>query len=186
MELKILLTAIPDVRVIVPARHQDARGFFSETYNKRAWTQAGMELDFVQDNHVLSVQAGVVRGLHYQVSPFAQDKLVRVLRGAVFDVAVDLRKRSPTFGKHVAVTLTAVEGNQVLVPKGFAHGYCTLEPNSEVFYKVTAYYSLEAERGLLWNDPELGIEWPIGFDEAVVSSRDERFPRLGDLRDFFD
>lgn len=185
MGLKILPTAIPDVKVIMAPRHQDPRGFFSETYNKRVWAQAGLDLDFVQDNHALSVEAGVVRGLHYQVSPFAQDKLVRVLRGAVFDVAVDLRKSSPTLGKHVAVILTAVEGNQVLIPKGFAHGYCTLEPNSEVFYKVTGYYSPESERGVLWNDSELGIKWPVRLDQAVLSGRDKLFPPLRDLRDFF-
>src|SRR5271169_671685 len=134
MKIEIRTAGVPDVRVIVPRRYPDGRGFFSETYNKIDLAEAGIELDFVQDNHSLSVERGVVRGLHYQIPPAAQDKLVRVVRGAVFDVALDLRKGSSTFGTVVSVILSAREGNQVLVPKGFAHGYCTLEPNTEIVY----------------------------------------------------
>lgn len=184
-ELDIQVTAIPDVKVIVPLRHLDNRGCFCESYNKRALAAAGIELEFVQDNYSLSVERGVVRGLHYQVYPFAQDKLVRVVRGAVFDVAVDLRKGSPTFGRSVSVVLSAAEGKQILVPKGFAHGFCTLEPNTEVAYKVTGYYSRDHERGLLWNDPALGIAWPITPLEAMLAERDRLSPRFADLQDLF-
>lgn len=184
-ELDIQATAIPDVKVIVPRRYADSRGYFCESYNKRTLAAAGIELEFVQDNYSLSVEPGVVRGLHYQIHPCAQDKLVRVVRGAVFDVVVDLRKASPTFGRSVSIVLSAAEGNQLLVPKGFAHGFCTLEPNTEVAYKVTDYYSREHERGLLWNDPALGIAWPISPKEAILAERDLRFPRFADLHDLF-
>jgi dTDP-4-dehydrorhamnose 3,5-epimerase len=184
--VEVLATGIPDVKIIRLAKHADGRGFFSETYNKRELARAGIEIDFVQDNHSLSVAKGVVRGLHYQIPPFAQDKLVRVLRGAVFDVAVDLRRGSPTLGQYVSVVLSADNWDQVLVPRGFAHGFCTLESKTEVLYKVSNYYSPESERGLFWADPELGIKWPITLAEAVVSERDSRFPRFRDLRDLFD
>ena len=186
MKIEIRATRIPAVKVIVPRRYSDGRGFFSETYKKNALAEAGIELDFVQDNHSLSVEKGVVRGLHYQIPPSAQDKLVRVVRGAVFDVALDIRKGSSTFGKFVSAVLSAREGNQVLVPKGFAHGYCTLEPNTEVVYKVTAYYSPENERGVLWNDPHLNIPWPITEAEATLSEKDKCFPLLAAVHDLFD
>jgi dTDP-4-dehydrorhamnose 3,5-epimerase len=140
----------------------------------------------VQDNHSLSVERGVIRGLHFQIPPFAQDKLVRVVRGAVFDVAVDLRKASPTFCQHVTVVLSAEEWNQVLVPVGFAHGFCTLEPNTEVIYKVTNYYSPQHDRGVLWNDPELGIPWPVSDAEALLSEKDKRQPQFSQLGAIFD
>jgi dTDP-4-dehydrorhamnose 3,5-epimerase len=163
----------------------DHRGFFSETYNKKAYVALGINLDFIQDNHSLSVERGVIRGLHFQVAPFAQDKLVRVVHGSVFDVAVDLRRGSPTFGQHVSVILSQNEWNQILVPKGFAHGICTLEPNTEVIYKVTSYYAPEHDRGLLWSDPALGITWPISPDEAILSDKDKRQPRLSELKETF-
>ncbi|MHB8652830.1 MAG: dTDP-4-dehydrorhamnose 3,5-epimerase [Terriglobia bacterium] len=186
MTVEIRPTGIPEVKVIVPRRYPDGRGYFSETYNKKVLAEAGIELDFVQDNHSLSVETGVVRGLHYQIPPSAQDKLVRVVRGAVFDVAVDLRKGSSTFGKFASVVLSAREGNQVLVPKGFAHGYCTLEPNTELVYKVTAYYSPESERGVLWNDSRLNIPWPITEAETILSEKDKRFLPLAEVHDLFE
>lgn len=184
--MEVVALDIPDVKIIRPKKFGDCRGFFSETYNRRALAAFGVSLDFVQDNHSLSVEKGVIRGLHFQIPPFAQDKLVRVARGAVFDVAVDLRRGSPTFGKHVSAVLSAREWNQILVPIGFAHGLCTLEPETEVIYKVTDYYSPEHDKGLLWNDPELGIKWPISPSEAVLSDKDKKQPRLSELRDFFD
>jgi len=184
--MEVSLTAIPEVKLIKTRIFRDPRGVFSETYNKQAWAQAGIELEFVQDNHSLSVQKGVVRGLHFQASPFEQDKLVRVVRGGVFDVAVDLRRRSPTFGKHVSVILSAEEWNQLLVPAGFAHGFCTLEPNTEVIYKVTRYYSPAHDRGILWNDPQLGIAWPVTEREALLSEKDRKLPRFADCREFFE
>ncbi|MEX2445726.1 MAG: dTDP-4-dehydrorhamnose 3,5-epimerase [Dehalococcoidia bacterium] len=177
--------AIPDVRLITPVRHGDARGFFSETYNRRALAEHGIDIEFVQDNHSLSGPRGTVRGLHYQLPPFAQDKLLRVVRGAVFDVAVDLRRESPTFGQHVSAVLSADEGTQVLVPAGFAHGFCTLEADTEVIYKVSDYYAPDHDRGITWDDPDLGIEWPVGVDEAVLSDRDRRHPAFRDATDLF-
>src|SRR5215475_2300724 len=164
---EVLATEIPDVKLIIPRIYRDHRGFFSETYNRVDLATLGVNLEFVQDNHSLSVEKGVVRGLHFQIPPFAQDKLVRVIRGSIFDVAVDIRKGSPTYGKHVARIISAADWNQFLVPIGFAHGFCTLEANTEVIYKVTNYYSAEHDRGVLWNDPDLGIPWPIEQTLAI-------------------
>ena len=183
--LQVITTEIADVKIIVPRIHTDRRGFFSETYNKIGFAELGANLEFVQDNHSLSVERGVVRGLHFQIPPFAQDKLVRVIRGSVFDVAVDIRRGSPTYGKHVARIISAADWNQFLVPAGCAHGFCTLESNTEVIYKVTNYYSSEHDRGLLWNDPDLGIAWPIGDAEAVLSEKDLALPRFSDLPAYF-
>ena len=177
--------SIPDVKVLTLKKHEDHRGFFSEVYNKRTLAAAGINIDFVQDNHSLSAERGTVRGLHFQVPPFAQDKLVRVVRGSVFDVAVDLRRGSPTYGKHVSAALSAEGWNQILVPIGFAHGLMTLEPDTEVLYKVSNYYSAEHDKGLLWNDPALGIEWPVAEDEAILSAKDKVQPRLADLLPYF-
>jgi dTDP-4-dehydrorhamnose 3,5-epimerase len=148
--------------------------------------EAGIELDFVQENHSFSLEKGVVRGLHYQARPFAQDKLLRVIRGTLFDVAVDLRRSSPTFGKYVSVILSAEKWNQILVPKGFAHGFATLEPNTELVYKLTNYYRPQYERGLFWQDPEVGIAWPVSAAEAIVSEKDIRLPRFSELKDLFE
>lgn len=183
--IRIAETSIPDVKLVVPDRFGDARGFFSETYSRRVFEEAGFAREFVQDNHSLSGQKGVVRGMHFQVPPHAQAKLVRVVRGSILDVAVDIRRGSPTFGNHVAVTLSAENWTQALIPAGFAHGFCTLEPNTEVLYKVDAYWSPESERGLLWNDPDLGISWPVAAEDAVISERDRHYPRLRDLTDTF-
>jgi dTDP-4-dehydrorhamnose 3,5-epimerase len=182
MELTRL--AIPEVCLLAPRKHGDHRGFFSETYSKRAFAEAGIEADFVQDNHSLSAEAGTVRGLHFQVPPRAQAKLLRVVRGAVFDVAVDLRQGSPTYGQHVSAVISAAAWNQIYVPGGFAHGFCTLEPETEVLYKVTEFYAPEAEQGLLWNDPALAIDWPANAG-AVLSERDGAWPRLRDLSRVF-
>jgi dTDP-4-dehydrorhamnose 3,5-epimerase len=176
VHMDIQNTAIADVKLIKPKKMGDARGFFSETYNQRALATLSVSGSFVQDNHSLSVQKGTVRGLHFQLPPFAQDKLVRVIRGAVFDVALDLRRGSPTFKRHVAVVLSQAEWNQIFVPIGFAHGFCTLEPETEVIYKVNNYYSPEHERGILWNDPELAIPWPVSEREAFVSDKDRKNP----------
>jgi dTDP-4-dehydrorhamnose 3,5-epimerase len=146
---------------ISPRKFGDDRGFFSETYNAKSFAEAGIDLTFVQDNHSYSAAKGVVRGLHYQLPPFAQDKLVRVTRGAILDVAVDIRKSSPTFGKWVALEVSAEKWNQILVPKGFAHGFMTLVENTEVIYKVTEYYSPEHDRSIRFDDPAIGIDWPI-------------------------
>lgn len=174
--MEIERTAIPDVMLFTPKRFGDVRGFFSETFNKRTMAEAGIGLDFVQDNHSLSAEKGVVRGLHFQIPPRAQDKLVRVTRGAIFDVAIDLRKSSPTYGQHVSAVISAENWRQIWVPKGFAHGFCTLEPNTEVIYKVTDTYAPEYDRGLAWNDPTLAIAWPVAAGEAVLSGKDHTHP----------
>jgi dTDP-4-dehydrorhamnose 3,5-epimerase len=184
--LEVEPTTIPDVKILTPKRFDDGRGFFSEVYNRRRLAEAGLDLNFVQDNHSVSTQAGTIRGLHFQIPPFAQAKLVRVVRGRLLDVAVDLRRSSPTFGQHVAVELSAENWRQLLVPAGFAHGFCTLEPNTEVLYKVTNYYSVEHDRGLAFDDPALGIPWPVTHAEAVLSEKDRKHPRLSELPSYFD
>ncbi|WP_298380459.1 dTDP-4-dehydrorhamnose 3,5-epimerase [Azospirillum sp.] len=176
---------IPDIKIIRPRKFGDHRGFFSETYNKQTFLAAGIDLEFVQDNQSLSADVGTLRGLHFQTPPFAQDKLVRVVRGAILDVAVDIRRGSPTFGRHVKAVISAAEWNQILVPIGFAHGFCTLEPDTEVIYKVTNYYSPAHDRGLAWDDPDLGIDWPLPPGGAVLSDKDRTHPRLADLNDCF-
>jgi dTDP-4-dehydrorhamnose 3,5-epimerase len=185
VDVEVTALAIPDVKIIRPKKFADHRGFFSETYNSAALAKAGIELDFLQDNHSLSTERGVVRGLHFQTPPFAQDKLVRVVRGAIFDVAVDIRRGSSTFGKHVSAVVSAKEWNQILVPVGFAHGFCTLEPDTEVIYKVTNYYSPAHDKGLRWDDPALGIDWPISSDRAILSDKDRAQPLLMELDYFF-
>jgi dTDP-4-dehydrorhamnose 3,5-epimerase len=178
-------TVLAALKIITPKKHGDHRGFFSETYNRQALAGAGVDLEFVQDNHSLSAQAGTLRGLHFQAPPFAQHKLVRVVRGAVLDVAVDLRAASATYGRHVAVTLSAENWRQLLIPVGFAHGFCTLEPDTEVVYKVTNYYSADHDRGLAWDDPALGIVWPVAAERVVLSDKDRKHPMLRDLPAIF-
>jgi dTDP-4-dehydrorhamnose 3,5-epimerase len=178
-------TAIPAVKIITPRKHGDARGFFSEVYNKNLFEAAGLHLDFVQDNHSVSATVGTLRGLHFQTPPFAQDKLLRVARGRILDVAVDIRRSSPTFGKHVAVELSAENWRQLLVPAGFAHGFVTLEPDTEVLYKVTAFYSAANDRGLAWNDPDIGVSWPLPPGGPTLSDKDARWPRLKDAPELF-
>jgi len=176
--MQVQALEIPDVKLITPVKHADDRGFFSETFHAEALARAGVDGRFVQDNHSLSRQRGVVRGLHYQVPPRAQGKLVRVTRGAVFDVAVDLRRGSPTFAKHVSAVLSAANWAQLWIPVGFAHGFCTLESDTEVQYKVTDYYAPDCDHGILWSDPALGIPWPVPVAEAILSEKDRRQPLL--------
>jgi dTDP-4-dehydrorhamnose 3,5-epimerase len=183
--LQIIPTALPEVKELRPIRHRDARGFFCEIFRADTLREAGIDAAFVQENQSLSVDRGVVRGLHFQTPPMAQSKLVRVAAGAILDVAVDIRHGSPTCGRHVAIVLSAADGNQLFVPEGFAHGFCTLEPNSEVIYKVNCYYSPENDRGLLWNDPALDIAWRVTADAAILSDKDRRQPLLADLPAYF-
>ncbi|SJZ85529.1 dTDP-4-dehydrorhamnose 3,5-epimerase [Consotaella salsifontis] len=172
---------LPDVIEITPKKFGDDRGFFAETFNRAQLAEAGIDLDWVQDNQSLSAAALTLRGLHYQEPPFAQDKLVRVLKGRIFDVAVDIRAGSPSFGRWVAVELSAQTFNQLLVPAGFAHGFLTLEPDTEVFYKVSAPYSKAHDRSIRWDDPDIGIEWPLGGGQPTLSDKDRAAPRLAEV-----
>ena len=183
--MQLIETEIPDVKILVPKKHGDYRGFFSEVYSRPVLRELGIDVEFVQDNHSLSVEKGVLRGLHYQIAPAAQDKLVRVVRGAILDVAVDVRRSSPTFGRHVGAVLSADNWRQIFVPKGFAHGFVTLEPNTEVLYKVTCCYSPQHERGIRWNDPVLGIDWQVEPARAILSQRDREHPMLAQAQDLF-
>jgi dTDP-4-dehydrorhamnose 3,5-epimerase len=176
---------VPDVALITPRRLEDPRGFFAETWSERAFRARVADVGFVQDNHSKSVRAGTIRGLHFQTPPQAQGKLVRVVRGAILDIAVDIRTGSPARGRSVAVELSATSGGQLWVPAGFLHGFCTLEDDTEVVYKVTAYYSADHDAGVLWDDPDLGLRWPVGAEAAILSDKDRRLPRLRDLPDYF-
>ena len=181
--MRITPQTISDVLLVTPERQGDERGWFMESFRKSALAEAGFAREFVQDNQAFSARAGTVRGLHFQIAPHAQDKLIRVTRGAILDVAVDLRPGSPSFGRHVAAELSAANLGQLLVPRGFAHGYQTLSDDCEVSYKVTAYYAPRAERGLLWSDPVLGVAWPIPPERAQVNARDRAWPTLEGLGD---
>lgn len=172
--------AIADVVLVQPVRHGDDRGYFCETYKKPQFDAFGLDITFVQDNESLSREVGVVRGLHFQSPPMAQAKLVRAVRGAIFDVAVDIRKGSPSYGRWVAATLTAEKGEQLLVPHGFAHGFCTLEPDTIVAYKVDAPYSPPHDAGIRWDDPDLAIDWPLAAGAAILSGKDRAAPLLRD------
>jgi dTDP-4-dehydrorhamnose 3,5-epimerase len=172
--------AIPEVMLVTPRRFSDSRGFFGETWNRAAFAKAGIDVDFVQDNHSHSAQRGVVRGLHCQIAPSVQGKLVRCLKGAIWDVVVDIRAGSPTYGQHVAAVLSAENFTQLWVPGGLLHGFCTLSPDTEVAYKVTAPYDRDAERGVIWNDPDLALPWPVAADEVKLSDKDAALPRLAD------
>ena len=176
--------AIPDVLKITPRRFGDHRGFFAETFSARAYAEAGIRDTFVQDNHSLSAQVGTVRGLHFQAPPHAQAKLVRCGRGAIFDVAVDVRKGSPTYGQWVGAELSADNGAQLYVPVGFAHGFATLLPDSEIVYKCSDYYAPETEGALIWNDSDVGIEWP-DFGTAILSEKDAIAPTLAEFESPF-
>lgn len=185
MALKVEPLEIEDVKLLTPPRFGDARGFFSETYNARAFQAAGIAAEFCQDNHSYSAPAFTVRGLHYQAPPFAQAKLVRVLRGAIVDVAVDVRPGSPSYGKWVRAELSAETGVQIFVPRGFLHGFATLEPDTEVAYKVDAYYSKESDGAVYWNDEMLGIDWGIDPAKAVLSDKDAGAPRFVEFKSPF-
>lgn len=186
MPIEFVATAIPAVKLIIPSRVSDQRGYFSEIYKRNEFEAAGIVVDFVQDNQSLSVLSSTVRGLHYQSHPFAQAKLVRVFRGRIFDVAVDLRASSPTYGRYVSAELSAENGHQMFIPIGFAHGFCSLEPNTEVVYKVTNYYSRAHDFGIAWNDPAIGIKWPVSEAEAILSDKDKLQPRLREIGRAFD
>jgi len=184
--LTVTPTAIDAVKVITPKAFADSRGVFCETYNRQRFFDHGIGLEFVQDNQSVSAAAGTIRGLHFQSPPFAQDKLVRVARGRVYDVAIDLRRSSPTYGRWVAEELSAENGRQLLVPVGFAHGFCTLEPDTVVAYKVTNYYAPANELGIAWNDPDLAIRWPVAADQIVLSDKDGKLPGFASLPTYFD
>lgn len=173
------------VTLVQPRRHGDARGYFAETFRADLFAAAVGETRFLQDNESLSAQAGTVRGLHFQTNPFAQGKLVRCVQGALLDVAVDIRKGSPSFGKSIAVELSAENGKQLWVPPGFAHGFCSLVPDTMISYKVTAYYSAEHDKGLAWDDPAIGIDWPDCADPETLSAKDRVQPNLADLPPYF-
>jgi len=177
--------SIADVLLITPPRFEDNRGFFSETWNEAKLAAAGFAHQFVQDNHSFSRNTGTIRGLHCQIAPAVQGKLVRVVRGAIWDVAVDIRHGSATFGQHVAVTLSAGNWRQLWIPGGFLHGFCTLEPDTEVIYKVTAPYDKAAERAVIWNDPALGLPWPVAAADALLSDKDMVLPVLADCDVWF-
>jgi dTDP-4-dehydrorhamnose 3,5-epimerase len=179
--MEVLALAIPDVKLVRPPRFRDFRGIFCEIHNCSSLSRGGISVDFVQDNCSVSHSVGTIRGLHFQAPPMAQAKLVTVLRGRVHDIVVDCRAGSPTFGQHIGVDLDGEEWRQLFVPEGFAHGFCTLEPDTMVLYKVSAPYAPKLDGGIAWNDPDLGIDWPVAVDKAVVSDKDKKLPRLRDL-----
>ena len=183
--LTITPTAIEAVKILEPRRFADSRGYFCETWNKARLASLGIDFDFVQDNESASTLVGTVRGLHLQKPPSGQVKLVRVLRGCILDVAVDLRRSSPTYGRHVAVELSGQNGRQLLIPIGFAHGFCTLEPDTLISYKVSAPYVPRDDLGLAWDDPDLAIAWPVAHGAALLSDKDMRQPRFYDLPPIF-
>lgn len=174
--MKITPLKIDGLYLVEPVVHQDSRGFFLESYNEDAFLKNGLNYRFIQDNHSLSCEAGVIRGLHYQLNPKAQTKLVRVTAGAIYDVAVDIRKQSKTFGQWIGVILSEENKRQLLVPEGFAHGFCTLITNTQVMYKVDNFYSPEHDRGIIWNDKDLNIDWPVS--NPVLSEKDKKHPEF--------
>lgn len=181
--MNIIKTKFEDAVLIEPKVFGDHRGFFTESYNKELFQQNGIDMDFIQDNHSLSQQPGTLRGMHYQLNDKAQTKLVRVTRGAIYDVIVDIRKGSPTYGEWQGFILSADNKRQLLVPKGFAHGFCTIVENTEVQYKVDELYSPEHDRGIAWNDPALNIDWP--FNNLVLSDKDTKHPTLAEADNNF-
>lgn len=183
--MEFIPTAIPGVVKVVPKRFEDARGFFSEIFKDDLFRSKVEDVAFVQDNMSRSADVGTIRGLHFQTAPATQGKLVRCLKGAILDVAVDIRTGSPSFGRHVAVELTPEEGAWLWVPVGFAHGFCTLQPDTEVLYKVTGSYSAANDKGVAFDDPAIGIAWPVDVAAAVLSDKDRRQPKLADLPAYF-
>jgi dTDP-4-dehydrorhamnose 3,5-epimerase len=182
--MQVIQTKLTGAYIIEPKVYGDHRGFFMESYNSDTFKQNNIDYTFVQDNHSLSQETGVLRGLHYQLSPKAQTKLIRVISGAIYDVIVDIRKGSPTFGQWIGVILSAANKRQLLVPKGFAHGFCTVVPNTEVVYKVDEYYSPIHDRGILWSDPALGIDWPTSH--PILSDKDQKLPLLKEAEIHFE
>ncbi|MUV36896.1 dTDP-4-dehydrorhamnose 3,5-epimerase [Lentibacillus sp. JNUCC-1] len=181
--MKVINTKLDGVKIIEPRVFLDDRGFFMESFNRKSFKDYGVDIDFKQDNHSLSKDKGVIRGLHYQMAPAAQTKLVRVITGAIYDVAVDIRQGSPTFGQWVCATLSDQNHHMLLIPKGFAHGFCTLVPNTHVQYKVDAYYAPEYDRGVRWDDPEVGIDWPT--NKPILSDKDAKQPLLNEADNDF-
>ncbi|MDF2057770.1 dTDP-4-dehydrorhamnose 3,5-epimerase [Priestia megaterium] len=181
--MNVIKTKFEDAILIEPKVFGDHRGFFTESYNKEMFKQNGIDMNFIQDNHSLSQQPGTLRGMHYQLNDKAQTKLVRVTRGAIYDVIVDIRKGSPTYGEWQGFILSADNKRQLLVPKGFAHGFCTIVENTEVQYKVDELYSPEHDRGIAWNDPTLNIDWP--FNNPVLSDKDTKHPTLAEADNNF-
>ncbi|SFK62147.1 dTDP-4-dehydrorhamnose 3,5-epimerase [Methylocapsa palsarum] len=179
--MEISKTGLPDVLILKPRRFFDSRGSFVELFSERTFAKTGFETRFIQENQSVSIETGTIRGLHFQLPPAAQSKLVRVARGSILDVAVDLRRGSPTFGRWIAETLSAKEGEQILIPRGFAHGFCTLEPETEIVYKVDSFYAPECESGFIWSDPDLKIDWPVDESAVVLSEKDAK---LGLFKDF--
>ncbi|WHX48659.1 dTDP-4-dehydrorhamnose 3,5-epimerase [Paenibacillus woosongensis] len=182
--MKLTPLRLEGASLLEPVVHGDHRGFFMESYNEQVMKQLGVNHHFIQDNQSLSAEPGVLRGLHYQLNPKAQTKLIRVLTGAIYDVILDIRRSSPTFGQWIGVILSEHNKRQLLVPKGFAHGFCTLVPNTQVLYKVDEYYSPEHDRGILWNDPALNIDWPVS--EPLLSDKDRNHPTFADAEMNFD
>ena len=172
---------IEGLKLVIPKKHGDARGFFSETHNAETWRRAGLNYNFVQDNHSLSRSAGTVRGLHFQAPPHGQAKLVRCVRGRILDVAVDVRRDSPTYGRHLSVELSAENGHQLFVPVGYGHAFVTLEPNCEVIYKVSDFYAPDSDGGIRFDDPEISIAWPFPADQLVLSPKDRALPLLSEF-----
>jgi dTDP-4-dehydrorhamnose 3,5-epimerase len=177
--MQIEQTALEGVVILTPQRHGDARGFFSESWNRARMAAAGLHFDFVQDNHSVSATVGTLRGLHYQSPPHAQAKLVRCGRGALWDVAVDFRAGSSTFGQWIGVDLTSENGRQLLIPAGFLHGFVTRAPDTEIIYKCTDYYAPDCDGAVAWDDPDIGIDW--GVDKPVLSDKDAKAPKLADV-----
>lgn len=183
--MEIASLDIPDIKLLTPRHIGDERGYFAETFRADIFAQHVGEFSFVQDNESLSARKGTIRGLHFQSEPHAQGKLVRCIAGALFDVAVDIRRGSPTFGQWVGETLTPENGKQLWIPPGFAHGFCSIEPNTVICYKVTGYYSAECDKGLRWDDPAIGVRWPDVADPDTLSPKDRQQPLLADLPDYF-
>lgn len=179
--MKVETTALKGVLLITPARFGDSRGFFSESWNRRSMAEAGLEIDFVQDNHSFSATTGTIRGLHFQSPPHAQGKLVRCGRGALFDVAVDIRKGSPTYGQWIGVELSFQNGKQLWIPPGFLHGFVTREPDTEITYKCTDFYAPESDGAVRFDDPMIGIDWGINTAQAVLSEKDAQAPFLAEI-----
>lgn len=183
--MKLIPTALDGVVELVPRRHGDDRGWFSEVWNEQTLIDLGIEYEWVQDNEAWSAAPGTLRGIHFQIEPRSQTKLVRCSQGRVLDVAVDLRRSSPSFGQHVGVELSAEVGNQLLVPAGFGHAYCTLETNCVINYKVTDYYSPDHDRGVRWDDQDLAIAWPFPASELVLSDKDRLAPTVAESTQLF-
>lgn len=184
--MEIEQTALPGVLILTPRRIGDERGFFAETWNRRRLAESGIDIDFVQDNHSLSAKTGTLRGLHYQSPPHAQAKLVRCGRGALFDVAVDIRTGAPTYGKWIGVDLTAANGRQLLIPAGFLHGFVTRADDTEIVYKCSDCYAPECDGAVAWDDPDIGIDWGLGTTVPVLSEKDAHAPRLAETDPVFD